>query len=191
MDTHAHTVFGLPEGVSAPSRSELFLSFLGVGLSSFGGVMPFARRMLVEQRRWMTDREFTETLALGQVLPGPNVVNLSIMVGNRFHGPAGAVLAFSGLLLAPLAIILMLAVFYGEFGHLPTVQRFFSGTAAATAGLVVAMGLNMLAKQPRVPRALGITALAFAGSGLFGLPLVQVLAVLAPLGIVLAWRASK
>ena len=188
MNTPAHTILSLPGGVPVPSRSELFFSFLGVGLTSFGGVMPFARRMLVEQRRWMTEREFTETLGLGQVLPGPNVVNLSIMIGSRFHGPAGAVLAFSGLMLAPLAIILMLAAFYGEYGHVPAVQRFFAGTAAATAGLVVAMGLSMLTRQPRVPRVLGITALAFAGSGLLGLPLVGVLAVLAPLSIILAWR---
>ena len=188
MNTQAQPVFKLPDGMSAPSRSDLFFSFLGVGLTSFGGVMPFARRMLVEQRRWMTEREFTESLALGQVLPGPNVVNLSIMVGARFHGPMGAALAVSGLMLAPLAIILMLAMFYGEYGHLPAVQRFFSGTASATAGLVVAMGINMLTRQPRVPRVLGITALAFAGSGLLGLPLVGVLALLAPLSIALAWR---
>lgn len=191
MNTQPQTVFNLPDGVPVPGCSELFFSFLGVGLTSFGGVMPFARRMLVERRRWMTEREFTETLGLGQVLPGPNVVNLSIMIGARFRGPAGAVAAFSGLMLAPLAIILMLAVFYGEYGHLPAVQRFFAGTAAATAGLVVAMGMTMLAKQPRIPRVLGITALAFAGSGLLGLPLVGVLAVLAPLSIALAWRSAK
>jgi chromate transporter len=191
MNTPADTIVKISDSVSVPRRSELFFSFLGVGLTSFGGVMPFARRMLVEQRHWMTEREFTETLGLGQVLPGPNVVNLSIMIGARFHGPMGAILAFSGLMLAPLAIILMLAVFYGEYGHLPVVQRFFGGTAAATAGLVVAMGATMLAKLPRLPRTLGIAALAFAGSGLLGLPLIGVLAVLAPLSIALAWRAMR
>lgn len=175
----------------AITRSALFFSFLGVGLTSFGGVLPFARRMLVDKRRWLTEREFAEALSLGQVLPGPNVVNLSIMVGSRFHGAAGAVLAFSGLMMAPLAIILLLATFYAEYGHLPAVQRAFSGIAAATAGLVVAMGINMVSRLPKSAAALGIAALAFIGSGVLGLPLLSVLAVLAPISIALAWRRSK
>lgn len=173
------------------TRRDLFVSFLGVGITSFGGVMPWARRMLVEERRWLSEQEFVEALSLGQVLPGPNVVNLSIMVGARFHGAIGAALAFSGLMLAPLAIILLLASFYSGYGHLPAVQRAFSGIAAATAGLVVAMGLSMVVRQPKSASVLGITALAFIGSGVLGLPLVHVLAVLGPLSIALAWRNTK
>lgn len=169
----------------------LFFSFLGVGLTSFGGVMPWARRMLVEQRGWLTEREFVEALSLGQVLPGPNVVNLSIMVGARFHGAIGAVLAFSGLMFAPLAIILLLASFYTGYGHLPMVRNALAGIAAATAGLVVAMGITMLTKQAKSPHALVMTALAFIASGILGLPLIGVLAVLAPLSILLAWRFGK
>lgn len=170
------------------TRRDLFFSFLGVGLTSFGGVMPFARRMLVEQRRWLTEREFIEALSLGQMLPGPNVVNLSIMVGARFQGWSGALLAFIGLMAAPLAIILLLASFYNEFGHLKVVQRAFSGIAAATAGLVVAMGLSMAAKMPRQVRVVLVMAAAFLASGVLGLPLVGVLLVLAPISIALAWK---
>lgn len=181
----------LPSSPPQVTRLALFLGFLGVGLSSFGGVLPWARRMLVEQRRWLTEKEFVEALSLGQILPGPNVVNLSIMVGARFHGAAGALLAFSGLMLAPLAIILLLAMFYSEFGHLPAVQRTFGGIAAGTAGLVVAMGINMVVRQPKSKSVLAMTALAFVGSGPLGFPLPAVLAVLAPLAIGLAWRSGK
>ncbi len=173
------------------TRRELFLCFLAMGLTSFGGVLPWARRMLVEERAWLTSEEFLDGLSLGQILPGPNVVNLSIMVGARFHGAAGAVLAFSGLMLAPLAIILLLAVLYAEYGHLSAVQRAFSGTAAATAGLIVAMGLNMLDKQPKSWRSVGIAILAFIGAGALGLPLLTVLTVLAPISIILAWSQAS
>jgi chromate transporter len=100
-------------------------------------------------------------------------------------------LAFSGLMLAPLAIILLLAVLYGQYGHVPAVQRAFGGTAAATAGLIVAMGLNMLAKQDKSWRTLGVTIFAFIGAGVIGLPLLTVLAVLTPISIFLAWSTPK
>jgi len=164
------------------------MCFLAMGLTSFGGVLPWARRMLVEERGWLTNEEFVEGLSLGQILPGPNVVNLSIMVGARFQGASGAVLAFSGLMLAPLAIILLLATFYSEYGHLQAVQRVFAGTAAATAGLVLAMGIKMLHKQSRTWHATLVTLCAFIGSGVLGLPLLGVLAVLAPISIAIAWR---
>src|SRR5262249_20314811 len=104
-------------GMTDPSESaapasvgagELFLGFLKVGLSGFGGVLPFARRMLVEERALLTEREFTELLSLSQFLPGPNVVNLSIIVGNRFHGPLGSLAALFGLMLMPFLIVIAL-----------------------------------------------------------------------------------
>lgn len=162
-----------------------------MGLTSFGGVLPWARRMLVEQRGWLTSKEFIEALSLGQILPGPNVVNLSIMVGARFQGPVGALLAFTGLMLAPLAVILLLATLYAQYGHLEAVQHAFRGTAAATAGLIVAMGINLVTRQPKSWSGSGIALLAFTASGLLGLPLLTVLAVLAPISIALAWRTRK
>ncbi|MBV8665967.1 MAG: chromate transporter [Burkholderiaceae bacterium] len=177
------------------TRRELFLCFFVMGLVAFGGVLPWARRALVEQRRWLSAEEFAEALSLGQVLPGPNVVNLAVMVGARFHGALGAMLAFTGLMLAPLAIILLLAVLYGHYGQLGVVQHAIRGTAAAAAGLVVAMGYNMVRrqaqKQAHAWRKSGVTAAAFAGSGLLALPLLWVLAVLAPVSMLLAWRGHK
>ena len=175
----------------AMTKRDLFLCFLYMGLVGFGGVLPWARRVLVEQRKWLSSEEFAEALSLGQILPGPNVVNLSIMVGRRFHGAAGAILAFSGLMLAPLAILLSLAELYGHYGQLIVVQNAIRGTAAASAGLVVAMGFNMVAKQVKSWRTRGITALAFAGSGVLALPLLMVLCVLVPISIFLSWWARK
>jgi chromate transporter len=173
------------------SKKELFLCFLYIGLVSFGGALPWARRILVEERNWLTSEEFSDALSLGQVLPGPNVVNLSIMLGVRFQGPLGAILAFSGLMLAPLAIILMLAVLYEHYGQVAGVQNAIHGTAAASAGLVVAMGLNMVIKQAKSWHSTGITVLAFIGSGVVALPLLLVLGVLVPVSIFLSWWKQK
>src|SRR4249920_2159002 len=90
------------------STTELFVGFLKVGMSGFGGVMPFARRMLVEERRWLTEHEFIEVLSLSQFLPGPNIINVSIIVGSRFAGPAGSFAASIGLMLMPFLIVLAL-----------------------------------------------------------------------------------
>src|SRR4051812_1688231 len=94
----------------------LFTGFFSIGVSGFGGVLPFARRLIVEQRRWLDEAEFNDVLGMCQILPGPNVVNVSIVVGARFRGPAGAAAAFSGLLLAPLAIVLALATLHARLG---------------------------------------------------------------------------
>ncbi len=179
------------EDFPAMTRRELFECFLVMGLISFGGVLPFARRALVEQRKWLTSDEFSDALSLGQILPGPNVVNLSIMVGARFHGAVGAVLSFCGLMLAPLAIILGLATLYGAYGQVTAVQHVINGTAAASAGLVVAVGYNMLARQAKSWCTSGVSLLAFVSCGLLAWPLLLVLGVLTPISIFIAWYNRK
>jgi chromate transporter len=126
-----------------PSRRQLFLGFFSIGLSGFGGVLPLAHRMLVQQRRWLSEEEFTELLGLGQILPGPNIVNMSIAIGSRFHGVAGAWLAVAGLMLAPLVIVLSMAVLYDHYQSLPDVQGTLHGLASTAAGLLLAMVLRM------------------------------------------------
>src|SRR5512143_3135201 len=96
----------MPNRQAGVSTAALFFGFLRVGVSGFGGVLPFARRMLVERERWLTEQEFTEVLSLGQFLPGPNIVNVSVIVGRRFHGPLGALVATIALMAPPLAIVL-------------------------------------------------------------------------------------
>ena len=99
-----------------PTAGEIFSGFLSVGIIGFGGVLPWARRMIVEQRRWLTPAEFTDMLGLCQFLPGPNVINISVALGGRFHGPLGSLSAFTGLMAAPMAIVLTLVVIY-EIGR--------------------------------------------------------------------------
>jgi len=132
-----------PENPPRPDLRALFLGFSSVGLSGFGGVLPFARRMLVEQRRWMTAEEFNTQLGLCQFLPGPNVVNLAVVVGKRHAGLAGAIVAPFGLLAGPLVIVLLLAMLYDRYGELPLVQSMLRGIAAAGAGLLFAMAWRM------------------------------------------------
>lgn len=173
------------------TRHELFIAFLEIGLSGFGGVLPWARRILVERRRWLTDREFIEVLSLGQALPGPNIINASVVIGARIHGAVGSVIAFSGLLLAPLAIVLTLGVLYDAYGHLEAIRQIFSGVAAAAAGLVLATGIKLALQLPRTAKILTMAVLAFVAVGLLRLPLLWVLAILAPISIALAWKTHR
>lgn len=128
---------------SRPDLRALFLGFSSVGLSGFGGVLPFARRMLVEERRWMTPEEFNAQLGLCQFLPGPNVINLAVVVGKRFHGLAGAIVAPLGLLAGPLIIVLLLALLYDRYGSLPVAKSMLRGIAAVGVGLLFAMAWRM------------------------------------------------
>jgi len=179
------------ETSSAPALSELFLRFTQVSLSGFGGVMPFARRMLVEERRWLSAEEFTDVLSLCQLLPGPNIVNVAVCVGARYHGVRGAVAAFAGLMTAPFFIMLALGVLYTEYGDLPAVSALFRGISAGAAGLVVAMGLKM-ATSRRLRSAMALFAvMTFIGIALMRLPLVVFLLGAAPLSVTATlWRAK-
>ena len=173
------------------TRRALFLGFLEIGLSGFGGVLPWARRVLVERRRWLSESEFVEVLSLGQTLPGPNVINASIVIGARFHGAAGSVIAVAGLLLAPLVIVLLLASLYTHYGHLDAIRRVFTGVAAAAAGLVLATGIKMTITLPRTWSVMLIFALSFVGAGVMHYPLFPVLAIVVPLSILFAWKQRR
>jgi chromate transporter len=131
------------ENGARPVLRALFLDFSTVGLSGFGGVLPFARRMLVERRGWMTAEEFNAQLGLCQFLPGPNVVNLAVLVGKRHGGLAGAIVAPLGLLAGPFAIVVLLAMLYDAYGQLPIAQSMLRGIAAAGSGLLFAMAWRM------------------------------------------------
>lgn len=180
----------MTDGPPAPLRvatGALFWGFLTIGLSGFGGVMPFAHRMLVERQRWMTEREFTEALSLSQFLPGPNIVNLSIIVGRRFQGPIGAVVTTLGLMLMPLVIVLLLAMLFAEFAHLEAVRGACSGVSAAASGLILSVALKMGRPLRRLPLPIAIAAITFVAIALLRMPLLWTLAVLAPLSIGVAW----
>lgn len=178
------------EPCEAVTVAALFLAFLKMGLSGFGGVLPWARRGLVEERRWLTEQEFAETLSLCQFLPGPNIVNVSIHVGARFQGPLGSLAAVSGLMLAPCAIVIGLGVLYSRYGQIGPVRDAIGGVSAAAAGLVVAMGIKMVKPVLRRPAAIVFCAAAFVAVGLLQWPLVLVLLVLAPLGVAAAFAEA-
>jgi chromate transporter len=170
-----------------PSRRELFLGFLIVGMQGFGGVLPFARRMLVEQRRWVSEREFIEVLSLSQFLPGPNIVNVSIIVGSRFRGASGSVAAVLGLMLMPFLIVLALAALYAQFAAIEAVRGATNGVSAAATGLVIATAIKMAQPLKGVAWQIAMGVLTFVAIGLLRVPLLWALAMLAPLSIVIAW----
>ncbi|HEJ7160468.1 chromate transporter [Serratia marcescens] len=169
-----------PHPAAAPGNAELFVGFLWLGLIGFGGVLPLARSMLVERRRWLSGEQFTELLGLCQFLPGGNVINLSVAVGMEFRGLRGALCALLGLISAPTAIVVGLGVVYARFQNDPHVQHVFAGLAAAAAGLL----LPLRGKWP----ALAIVALALIAIAWLRLPLLPTMLVLAPLSILLMWR---
>jgi chromate transporter len=153
-------------------------------------VTPWARRMLVEERRWLSAEEFTDVMSLCQLLPGPNIVNIAVCVGARYHGARGALAALAGLMLAPFVLVLLLGALYTQYGQLPAVSASFRGVSAAAAGLILAMGLKMAASR-RLRSAMAIFAVVtFVGIALMRLPLVFVLLAVAPLSVGSAfWRA--
>src|SRR5215468_9778543 len=115
-----------------------------MSLAGFGGVLAFARRGIVEDHRWMTADEFNETFALCHFLPGPNIVNLSVVFGARFGGVAGALAAFAGLVGPPMALVTVLAVLYAHFGQLEVLRRILAGISCGAVGLLLAMVVKML-----------------------------------------------
>ncbi|KLK90636.1 hypothetical protein AA309_24675 [Microvirga vignae] len=186
----------VPTSETAPLKPhvgcrELFMAFCSVGLSGFGGVLPWARRMLVEQRRWLTDEEFTNIVSLCQFLPGPNITNVSICVGARFGGFRGAIAAVSGILFVPVIIVILLAMLYDAYGHIKPVQDAFRGISSAAAGLIVAMALKMAYPLHRSVRAMVFMALAIAAVLILKLPLIWILLTLVPLSIAVAWMMRR
>jgi chromate transporter len=166
---------------------ELFLAFSQLALSGFGGVLPWAHRTLVERKGWLTQREFVETLAMGQLLPGPNIGNMAVMIGYRFAGYAGAAAAFAGLVGGPFLIMIAAGLLYTRYGTLPLVQQALSGMSAVAAGLVLATGLKMTATLKRHWRPWLFAALSLAGVGALRWPLLAVVGGLAPFAIAAAW----
>ena len=173
------------------SLADLYFTFNRLALQGFGGVLAVAQRELVERKGWLTRAEFVEMLALSQVLPGPNVVNLALMFGDRFFGLRGALAAVGGMLVVPLVIVMALAAAYARFSHIAMVAGALRGMGAVAAGLILATAVK-LAGSLRTSRLgaplAGAFALAtFATIALLRWPLVWVIAGLGPIAIAVAW----
>lgn len=173
---------------AAPSTRELFTGFLALGLIGFGGVLPLAHRMIVEQRRWLDGRQFSELLGLCQFLPGGNIINLSVAIGLHFRGIPGALASLLGLIAAPSVIVVALGVLYQHFQHDAAINHVFAGLAAAASGLLISMALKMLVPLLKKPMPLIVAALFFIAIALLRLPLLPTMLVLAPLGVLMIWK---
>lgn len=187
----------MPESASVdrpqPTPLDLFVSFARVSALAFGGVLPWARRMIVEQKRWMTAEEFNEAFSVCQFLPGPNIVNFSIYFGARCAGPLGAIGAFAGVLVPSMLLVMLLGAFYVNYGSMEAVARVLNGLAAAAAGLVIGVSLKMaepLAMRWRHPNLYAALAI-FLAVGIFRVPLLWALLVGTPVCILLAWWARR
>jgi chromate transporter len=169
-----------------PSPAALFRGFCLIGLSGFGGVLPWARRYIVERYRWLPPAEFAALLGMCQIMPGPNVMNLALCLGARFHGWRGAIVAPLGMMLAPMAIVLALGLAYLNYGELAPMRAMLRGISAVGAGLILAAGLRMLWDYRRHAPAVGLALLVFAAIGWLRLPMLPVVALLLPAGILVA-----
>lgn len=173
------------------SCSHLFWVFTRTALQGFGGVLAVAQQELVERERWLSREEFLEMLSVGQVLPGPNVVNLSMMIGDRFFGLRGAASALAGMLAVPLVVMLALAALYGHFADQPQVTGALRGMGAVSAGLVLATAFKLVGSLRKnalgLPLCLLLGALTLLMVAVLKWPLAWVVLGLGPLAVALAW----
>ena len=172
--------------------ADLFWSFTWLALQGFGGVLAVVQRELVEKKRWMTNDEFVEDWAVAQIMPGPNVVNLSIMIGERYFGWRGAVAALAGMLTFPLILVLVVAVVYAQFASQPAVAGALRGMGAVAAGLIAGMGLKLSSTLRKHPLGLavcvGLVALTVIAMAVLRWPLFWTLPSVGLLACVLTWR---
>ncbi|MGE0313722.1 MAG: chromate transporter [Lautropia sp.] len=174
------------------SLGELFWSFSWLALQGFGGVLAVVQRELVERRRWMSNAQFVEDWAVAQILPGPNVFNLSLMVGGRHFGLPGALTAAAGLLVFPTLVVLALALVFGAVAELQAAQGALRGMGAVAAGLVTATAIKLLpalsTNAMGVPTCAAIIAVVFVAVAILRVPLVWVVPGLGVACCVWAWR---
>ena len=166
----------------------LFLTFSRITLSGFGGLMFWTRYVLIERRRWLTEREFMDLLVLSQLLPGPNVLNLTVMVGYRFGGWSGAAAAVAGFLGCPCLVVVGMGVLYQQYGAMPEVQRALAGMSSVAAGLLFGTVIKLASVMPRRWYAWLFGVLAFVGVGILRWPLLWVMGGLAPVAVAAAWK---
>jgi chromate transporter len=181
----------IPESAPStpPGLVALFVAFAKMSLAGFGGVLVWARRGIVDQHRWMTADEFNETFALCHFLPGPNVVNLSVVFGSRFRGIPGALAAFAGLLGPPVVIVTVLAALYARYGEIDALRRILAGISCAAVGLLISALFRMMMPLMERRDLIGLVILAavFVAIGLLRLPLPAVLLVAIPLSVAIAF----
>jgi chromate transporter len=176
-----------------PTLSELFLGFQAIALTGFGGVVPWAQIVLVERRRWLSNEQFANDLALAQFLPGPNIINLSILIGSRFHGPPGAIVCALGLLGTPVALMIVCGALYSSYSDVAWLRGILAGLGAAAAGLLISLAVKLvlpLLHGRRIP-SLVFALVTFVAIALLRFPLYWVVALLAPVSVAVFWWRAK
>jgi chromate transporter len=182
-----------PPHSEVPGLWNLFTSFVTISLLGFGGTLAWARRMAVDERRWMTPEEFNEAFSLCQFLPGPNVANFAVVFGARVRGVHGAISALSGLVAPSLCLMIVLGLLYQRYGEIESLQRILAGISTAAAGLVFGTAGRMAQPLVRSRRwdGLLIALAALVAIGILRVPMWWVLAALVPLAVGLAWRSAR
>lgn len=182
----------VPARPQPASLADLFFSFTWLALQGFGGVLAVIQREMVERKRWLTQEEFLEDWAVAQIMPGPNVVNLSLMLGGRYFGLRGALTALAGMLAVPLVIVLLLGVLYTRFGDNAQMAGALRGMAAVSAGMIAATGVKLATALARHPLPLWLTlSIAVLGVlmvAIFRWPLLYILLGLGGIGCLLTYR---
>ncbi|MGC4244860.1 MAG: chromate transporter [Herbaspirillum sp.] len=178
----------LAEQWPIPTTRELFLGFLGLGMTAFGGALPLAHRMIVERRKWLTDPEFVELLGLCQFLPGGNIINLSVALGMKFRGWKGAVAGITGLIAVPSMVVILLGMIYQHFQHDPNVKHLFAGLAAAAAGLLIQMAVKIALPLRKNLVLAAVAVICFIAIAFLRIPLLWVMLVMTPISVVLTAR---
>ena len=159
-------------------------------MSGFGGVLPWARRTLVERDKILTSEEFSAILGICQIVPGPNIVNLAVCIGSRFGGARGALAAVLGLTLGPISIVMLLAVLYEHYSYLDSVKGVLRGISAVGVGLIASTGFKMLKDEFRYPAMFIVVVVTILAASYFHLGLGWVVLISSPLALVLAWKKA-
>src|SRR5450830_1917295 len=168
-----------------PTSKDLFLGFLGLGMTAFGGALPLAHRMVVERHRWLTEAEFVELLGVCQFLPGGNIINLSVALGMRFRGFRGALSAIVGLIAVPSVIVILLGILYQHYQHDPDIKRLFAGLAAAAAGLLIQMAVKIALPLRKNLMLAALATVCFIAIAWLRIPLLWTMLVMTPVSVVI------
>ncbi len=177
------------------SLTDLFVSFTLLALQGFGGVLGVVQRELVDNKRWLTRDEFIEDWSVAQIMPGPNVINLALIVGGRYFGLKGALVGLAGMLAVPLVLVLALALVYSHFAENAGVAGALRGMGAVASGLILATGIKLISALKtnvlgwRWCALLGLACLI--GIVVIRLPLAYVLFGLGGLAFFLAYKRLK
>lgn len=182
----------MPQDIARPvSPLDLAVTFTVIALQGFGGVLPVTQRELCERKRWMTHAQFVEALSMAQVLPGPNVVNVALIIGDRWFGWRGAFAALAGMLTLPLVLVLLLTAAYARYSDVPAVAGALRGMGAVAGGLIIGTGLRLAGALRGTPigglAAIILAAATFVAVALLRWPLTWVLLLLGAAGMAWAW----